>query len=629
MENRLRSIFKNISKLACLAAILFSQVSHAQSTDNESRVKALFIYGFTKYVDWPDQHRFENFKIAILGEDSLLYDELKKIANTKTFSGKPFKILSFKSISEITNCQILYVNRKSAFDIEQVLRAIQDKKTLLVSEEYTFNTSMINFITIDNIQRFEVNVSKITNEGLAISKELVALSTTLEEWQKHYNSLQVKLISEKHTAELQKQEIERLKKIQDKQQAEIEIAKKELQEQELSVRNQKLQLETLLRENAIQQQGLNEKIETLQKQDKEIKEKEKKMIAQELNVLYQNEILTRQLKQIEIQQNKIETQKNMVIENERKMRSQQKSLNISFISIVIIAILFAIALRNYRVKQKANTILEEKNRAIELQKKQIEEKNLAITSSILYAKKIQEAILPSEEVLNKLLPEYFIFNQPKDIVSGDFYWAYHSNESDKTIVAVADCTGHGVPGAFMSLIGHSLLNEIVIENKIEESDEILNHLKEAIISSLNQKGSTEEAKDGMDIALCIWDRKNNKLLFSGAHNSLYLIRGKELHQMKGDSQGIGFNRLVEKNFEKKEIQIQKNDIIYLFSDGFVDQKGGPLNKKFYYKPFRELLLSISDLPMKKQGEILSNTFNNWKKSSMQMDDVCILGAKLM
>ncbi len=610
--------------------ILFVFICKQTLFSQENKVKSLFIYGFTKYIEWPNPQNFKEFSIGVLGNDTSLVEGLKNIANTKTFFGRPFKILNFKSISEIQPCHLLYVNRRSNFNIQEIYVAIQNNKTLLVTEEYPFNSSMINFIFIDQTQRFEVNESKIHAAGLKVSKELVALSTTQEEWQQHYNNLQIKLISEKENTEQQRAEIERLRKLQQQQQKEIEKAQYELREQEMNVYNQKLQLQSLLAENENQQALLKEKIRVLDMKDKEIREKEKKMLEQELNVLYQNEILTRQMKQIELQEQKIKKQQNVMQQNEMLIASKQKKLNISFIGLGLIALIAIAILKNAVDKQKANKVLAEKNRAIELQKQQIEEKNQAIMASIYYAKKIQEAILPSEEALQKLLRDYFVFNQPKDIVSGDFYWVHNSTHSNNTILAVADCTGHGVPGAFMSLIGHSLLNEIVIENKVEDSAEILNELKVGIIESLKQKGSDEEAKDGMDIALCVWDRKTNRIQFSGAHNPLYVIRNNTLQELKGDMQSIGFNRGANnKMFEKHYLDLKQDDLIYMFSDGFVDQKGGPNNKKFFYEPFRQLLLSNAHLPLKDQGEQLRIVFNNWKKNQLQMDDVCIFGAKLI
>ncbi len=598
------------------------------SAYENARTKALFLYGFTKYLEWPNQRNFKKFKIALFDSDKLLFKELQKIAKTRDVYGVPLEVLMYSDSQNVPKCQVLYVNKKSGIDIESLNTKLQGRSVLIVGEDYPFNSCMINFLTLEGVQEFQVDEDRLKKANLSYSKELIQLSTSMEEWRDHYSEMVAKLLVEKEQTDLQRAEIKKLQKQQEIQQQEIESTQKELEKQQMYVYNQQVQLQTLIKENADQQENLNEKIAILQQKNEQIKEKEKRILEQELNVFNQKEILTRQMRQIEIQEGKINDQKNLMIENESKLSNQQTKLNFSLIILSALILFGAFILRNYRIKEKANRILEEKNTAIELQKKQIEEKNIAITASINYAKKIQDAILPSEDLLDNLLSEYFVFNQPKDIVSGDFYWAHKSLHTDNVIFAVADCTGHGVPGAFMSLIGVSLLNEIVVENRVEDSASILNQLKLGISNSLKQKGAREEAKDGMDIALCVWDKKNKKVDFSGAHNSLYLIRNNELHELKGDKQGIGFYRGKERSFEKKTIDVEENDLIYLFSDGFVDQKGGERNKKFYYQPFRELLTSISELPLREQGKALRDVFNKWKKDTQQIDDVCILGTKI-
>ena len=261
--------------------------------------------------------------------------------------------------------------------------------------------------------------------------------------------------------------------------------------------------------------------------------------------------------------------------------------------------------------EEKNIAINRQKEEIEIQKKTLEDKNEAITSSINYAKRIQEALLTSKEYLDKVMPECFVFYRPKDIVSGDFLWA-HETKNDKAIFAIVDCTGHGVPGAFMSMIGNALLNEIVIENNTEEADEILNLLRKGTIKSLKQTGEEDESRDGMDISLCVWHKKTNRLDFSGAYHPLYHFRNGILTEYNGDQQAIGYQRGEEKPFTKHSLKLQKNDMLYLFSDGFVDQKGGPKGKKFYYPPFRELLNSIHNKQLSEQSSIIKQTYYDWK-----------------
>ncbi|MBW8051901.1 MAG: SpoIIE family protein phosphatase, partial [Cytophagales bacterium] len=281
---------------------------------------------------------------------------------------------------------------------------------------------------------------------------------------------------------------------------------------------------------------------------------------------------------------------------------------------------------------------------LEKQKELVEEKNKDITDSILYAKRIQEAVLPPLEHVSKHLPEHFILFQPRDIVSGDFYWEAQKN--GKWVFTAADCTGHGVPGAFMSMLGISFLNEIVNKNGILHPGKILDHLRQNVITSLHQTGKEGEAKDGMDIALCVFDIEGGKekynltkVHFAGANNPLYLIRNKELIEYKADKMPIGTHIEKEiKPFTTHEIPLKKNDFLYFFSDGYADQFGGKEGKRFKSGHFRKLLVSIHKQTMKKQKAILKSTIEEWKshpdpyspdgRSFEQMDDILVIGIRV-
>jgi serine phosphatase RsbU (regulator of sigma subunit) len=267
----------------------------------------------------------------------------------------------------------------------------------------------------------------------------------------------------------------------------------------------------------------------------------------------------------------------------------------------------------------------EKTKNAELQKAYalIEEKNKDITDSIYYAKRIQNSILPKDNHITALFPDHFVLYKPKDIVSGDFYWI--SNCAGKKIIAAVDCTGHGVPGAFMSMAGSSLLNEIVNEKNITSPTQILNHLRERLMQTLQQTGADGESKDGMDIALCVFD--GNTLEFAGANNPLYLIRNKELQEFKSDKQPIGVHAGAEKPFTSAKIELQKGDTIYIFSDGYVDQFGGPNGKKFMSKRFKDLLLSISGLTLSEQKNALDKAIEEWKGAGQQVDDILVIGLR--
>ena len=257
---------------------------------------------------------------------------------------------------------------------------------------------------------------------------------------------------------------------------------------------------------------------------------------------------------------------------------------------------------------------------------ELAQKNKDITSSIQYAKRIQLAILPPLEQIFKHFPESFLLYKPKDIVSGDFYWFGIKN--GRKIIAVVDCTGHGVPGAFMSMIGHNLLNQIIIENGITAPDQILNALHKGVQSALKQGTSVVDTSDGMDVAICSIDSNNTEMLFAGAFRPLFILNGSTFKKVEADKFPIGGSQLdAQRHYTCHVIRIEKGDTFYMSSDGYADQFGGEKGKKFMVKRFNELLLSIQDKSMEEQGRILEETFNSWRGEYQQVDDILVMGIR--
>lgn len=283
-----------------------------------------------------------------------------------------------------------------------------------------------------------------------------------------------------------------------------------------------------------------------------------------------------------------------------------------------------IFLRNEEIMQQKEEI-EAQRDELEVQRDKIAFQNKNITDSIHYARRIQTALLPTDEMMKQLLGEHFVLYKPRDIVSGDFYWITQKN--NKTILVVADCTGHGVPGAFMSILGVAYLTEIVAGQEWYSASEILENLRKNIIHSFPKSGAREETKDGMDLSLCIIDYSEMKLQYAGANNPLLLVREEELMVLKADKQPIGLHPKMD-NFNNQELDLRKGDLIYMFSDGYVDQFGGLENKKFMSKPFKSLLLAISMQDLEKQKQLLEKAHNDWKGFEDQMDDILVIGFKI-
>ncbi len=299
----------------------------------------------------------------------------------------------------------------------------------------------------------------------------------------------------------------------------------------------------------------------------------------------------------------------------------------AFVGLVLVLVLAFFIYRSYRLKQKAHEIITKQKQEVEKQKEIIEVKQKEITASILYAKRIQGALLASDSFLKKNLPDHFVLYKPKDIVSGDFYWAAKTPQGT-ILIATADCTGHGVPGAFMSLLGVNFLNEIVSVKNIIQPHLIFDQLRNDIIDALNPEGTETAARDGMDAVLCSFDFNNLTLQFAAANNPLWIIRENELLKFTPDKIPIGKYADEHKGFSLQTVQLKKGDQVYTFTDGYADQFGGEKGKKFKYKSFQKLLLSINKFPMEKQQQELDKIIEEWKGNFEQIDDILVMGVKI-
>jgi serine phosphatase RsbU (regulator of sigma subunit)/HAMP domain-containing protein len=274
-----------------------------------------------------------------------------------------------------------------------------------------------------------------------------------------------------------------------------------------------------------------------------------------------------------------------------------------------------------KVQERTAEVVQQKEE-IEKQNSKISELYEEVTDSIKYAKGLQEAILPPDNFVEENLKEAFILYKPKDIVSGDFYWV--EKKKDKIYFAAVDCTGHGVPGAFMSIVGYNALNEALRTN--DDPGSILDALNKGVSKTLHNNAMGSTTKDGMDLALCCYDSKTRELEYAGAYNPLYLVRDGEVNQIRADKFAIGtYYEDSSKKYTNHKIQLEENDYIYVFSDGYADQFGGPKGKKFMYKRFRDYLLTLNGKSMIAQKEFLNDTIEDWKGPLEQIDDILVIG----
>jgi len=599
--------------------------------DNPTR--ALYIFDLAKYIDYgPGFADSSTFKIGVLMGDYDLVQELGNLAKTRTkIQDKPVVIIGFKKIESITHTQVLYINKSADFNLERVKSKIAGHQTMMISEGYEFREAMMNFIVVNGKPRFDINEELVKKEGMSVPQELLFMAIkTKEDWQNLFDIASKEIEVQKETI---KQQLET-----------IDVQKQE-------ILKQKALLDSLDKQIVAKERTLNEKQKVLDKQfvqiskqQGEISVQKKTILVQQQEVQVQKDTLSNQKEKISLQMARIDEQLKKIGEQESKIKVQLETLEKQ--KLILYFVLFALLLvsilgyyiyRGYKIKKEANIKLEEKNRTISLQKDEIEkQRDLAaaqrdqiayqkkhITDSIMYAKRIQTALIPSLELFSDKL-EHFVLYKPLAIVSGDFYWV--ASQGNKQIIISADCTGHGVPGAFMSMLGVTMLNEIVSGKHILMPDQIIENLRQGIIKSLNQVAEEDSVKDGMDIAVCLVDFDENILWYSGANNPLYLVRGGELIHYRADKMPVAIHYRMTP-FTLHKIELQKGDAFYIFSDGYSDQFGGPKQKKFMSVQLKETLVAMAGKPMLQQGERLSEIFEEWRGDGPQIDDVSLIGVR--
>ncbi len=322
-------------------------------------------------------------------------------------------------------------------------------------------------------------------------------------------------------------------------------------------------------------------------------------------------------------------QQNKDLITQEKLSRQKYIIWTGILGTVLLLGFLGLTIKTNINRKKINAQLQSFNEEVTRQKDIIEEKNSEITDSITYASRIQQGVIPDDQEMTKLFPGHFVFFKPRDIVSGDFYWANRVGNTAKSVIAVADCTGHGVPGAFMSLVGNTLLNQTLNQPSVTTPAQALDYINQQLPKTIKSKSSTGTIKDGMEITMCEFDPETLTMNFAGANSNIYLVRDGAIRIYKGDKQPIGESLSgTIQGYTNHTIALQKNDCIYMITDGFADQFGGEKGKKFKYKPLEDLFCAVSDKNPQEQKDLISSTFNNWKLNHEQVDDVLVIGIKV-
>jgi serine phosphatase RsbU (regulator of sigma subunit) len=320
-------------------------------------------------------------------------------------------------------------------------------------------------------------------------------------------------------------------------------------------------------------------------------------------------------------------QKNKEVLADEKLKRQKLLSYSSIAGVLLLLLIVGIVFRGSRQRKLANLKLQAFNEEITEQKEVIEHKNKEITDSINYAKRIQESILPLKAEIQQTFLQSFVLFKPRDVVSGDFYW--FNSQNGKNIIACVDCTGHGVPGAFMSMIGNTLLNEIINERGVTSPAGILGLLHERVRQSLKQDLKNSETRDGMDVSVCVFNKEFTQMEFAGANRAVYIVRKGVLEELKPDKQAIGGDQIEQDRiFTNHKIDLEKGDTIYMSTDGYADQFGGEKGKKFMVRRFHQTLLEMQHLTMDEQGQLLKRIIEKWQGKIEQVDDILVIGIRV-
>lgn len=598
----------------CLA-FLGGKTSYAQLNSGNNRIKAILINNFVRNVEWPANSIEDTFKIAIVKDFDLADMTSKVTARTKYGPNSlPLKVVPIDNLLNASEFQILYASAESGYTSIDLLNSIGDKQILLVTENYDFGTTMINFVIIDSKVKYEANVLKLENSGLIVNNKILEQAVSSEdeaEFAKMIREMRQQLnISEETNAE-QTEKIEKMS-------ANIKKKEREIKEKQAYLDSIQVTIEMQKKYSEQMRNKLDSNAQQILEKERALKENDSKLTKQMIEL----EKAKKNFQEIERDMN----------DTMKTLENQKTFTTIAVLVSLLIAVLLIVAYRSSVKQRRQAVIINRQKEEAEIQRDEIQtqhlqlaDKNKEITDSITYAKRIQDAMLPPMEIFRENLEQSFIFYLPKDIVAGDFYWM--ENTQGKIIFAAADCTGHGVPGAIVSVICSNALNRSVREFKLIKPSEILDQTLEIVLDKFGS--SDDEVKDGMDIALITYNPKTQEVEFAGANNPLWIVRkgAKEVEEYKADKQPIG-KYLKHVPFTNHKTKLNKGDSIYVFSDGYADQFGGEMGKKFRSLHFKELLISIQEHDMKTQKKLIEKAFFGWKGKLDQLDDICVIGFRV-
>ncbi len=639
--------------------------SHSQIIP-DAWLKSEFIVLLSAHVSWPEEAAMDTFRIGVLGAEKV-YSMLDMKAGLDSFKNKPVTVSHFRRTRDVGNVQVLFLGKERQASLKKIFRKFRAEPVLIITDSaLNYDYTMLNLLGRSMAGKpFEINKANIDNAGLFLSREIVRVGGREDD-------LRLMVLESDKLREKLAGDLDSLQNVLRERQEELAETSQKLDQrtEEINLLNHSIdeqteQLSSLTNEVDLKQRDLEEKIRLLGSREARIREREQEILKLNEDIEKLEKVLKagdrykiERARKIAEQELKLNEQEEKIITQLRLIEQQKLLLLFFLILSTLILVLIFFIYRAYRVKKRANRILREKtriiqdqNRAISSQKeeietqrdqlqyinREIERQNENIKASISYGLTIQQAILPDLKEMERLFESFVLF-YPKDIVSGDFYWFSNlgrNRAGEKTVfVAAIDCTGHGVPGAFLSMIGSRMLSAIVNESKVRETDTILELMDKRLRQALNQPKS--ENDDGMDICLCKIIRKDERgginppvyLSFSGAKRSLFLLReGREVEIIKGDRRTTGGGLFNPNPFTKHELSLQMGDRIYLTTDGLMDQHS-PDRIRYRAKRFVAFINKYGHLPMREQHKRLAEELKLYQSTENQTDDITVVGLKL-
>ncbi len=635
-------------------------------TVTEEWLKSEYTILLAGYITWPEEEEIDTFSIGVLSSHSI-FTQISLKSQSQTLKDKPFIVSYFKNVRDIRSVDVLYVDEKKNKSLKKIYNRFAGQPVLIVSDSAkTLDFTMMNLLGMNlaGNKPFQLSKKNMDEAGLKISAKILFIGGDEEDLRDIYKELEDE--GNRMRAELDTviYQLDWKQRELASSEEKLELRSDEIQNLVAEIEMQTEELTTLSDSVNLKEMDLIEKVQLLADQEFKVKEREEEIIRLNSNIAEKEKEISERSQLIDKQLDDLVIQTTMMNEQEKILKKQRIQIErqamviwlFVVLSVLILGLGF-ISFQAYRIKRRANRILKEKNQVIQAQKSdilnqkeeimaqrdelqevniKIEKQKENITDSIYYAMTIQKAMLPKIDSLKKLFDGFIIY-MPKDIVSGDFYW-FTRREKKKSnekyfYLAVVDCTGHGVPGGFLSMIGARALDTIVNEQKVDQTDEILELMDKRIRKALNQNKSENE--DGMDVCLCKITIQNNGeddpniyLSFSGAKRSLFLLRqGKEVEVIKGDRRAIGGRYFNPSPFSKSELILKRGDRIYLTTDGLMDQHS-PEREKFGTRRFIECLNGIAKLDMNEQQKMLEETLMAFMNMENQRDDITIMGINL-